>query len=132
MVATQPKNGMQAEASAVPTNPGVTELSKSRQRQPQENNTEKAIKEIKNLVSLKLKVQQSRKQVVGVREAIGRLFSDDELAEAEAQQLLEQIDALGDYIKLRQQYRQAREKARPALALLEESEISEDEILEFN
>jgi hypothetical protein len=43
------------------------------------------------------------------------------------EQLLSQIDSLGSYVKLKQEYRAAREKARPALKMFEEAGLSEDD-----
>ena len=107
------------------------ESAAKRQGKSRETNTEKAIKEIKNLVTLKLKVQQYRKEAAPVKGSLGKLFSNEEITDEEADQLLRQIDVLAEYIRLKQNYVAAREKARPALSLLEESEVSEDEVLEF-
>lgn len=108
-----------------------TDSATKRQGKSRETNTEKAIKEIKNLVTLKLKVQQYRKEAAPVKGSLGKLFSNEEITDEEAEQLLRQIDVLAEYIRLKQNYVAAREKARPALSLLEESEVSEDEVLEF-
>lgn len=102
-----------------------------RQRKSRETDTERAIKEIKNLVSLKLQVQQLRQQAVDIKDSLTKLFSDAEISQEEAQQLLQEIDTLAEYVELKRSYLAAREKAKPALALLEECEMQEDEVLEL-
>ncbi|MBC8122550.1 MAG: hypothetical protein H7Y22_12005 [Gemmatimonadaceae bacterium] len=121
------------EAAEPPTQdtPPSPSTSSQRQRKSRETDTERAIKEIKNLVSLKLQVQQLRKQAVDVKDSLTKLFSDAEITQEEAQQLLQEIDTLAEYVELKRSYLAARQKAKPALVLLEECEMQEDEVLEL-
>lgn len=130
MVAIQERRVPKSEA--IFAVPAAEAAPKRRQRPVHENSTEKAIKEIKQLVTLKLDVQRLREQATAVRQGLGVLFSDEDIAAEQAEQLLAGIETLAEYVRLKRQYREARERARPALALLDESEVGEDEILEFN
>lgn len=129
MPSTEQHGPRATEPSTQETPPPST--SAQRPRKSRETDTERAIKEIKNLVSLKLQVQQLRKQAVDIKDSLTKLFSDAEITQEEAQQLLQEIDTLAEYVELKRSYLAAREKAKPALALLEECEMQEDEVLEL-
>jgi len=96
-------------------------------RQSKKSESERAIDEVKALVALKLSVQRGRRDVANVKPLLEKLFSNEDITEEEAEQLLTEIDSLGSYVKLRQEYRAAREKARPALKMFEEAGLSEDD-----
>lgn len=96
-------------------------------RQSKKTESERAIEEVKSLIALKLSVQKGRKEVANVKPLLEKLFSNEDITEEEAEQLLAQIDSLGGYVKLKQEYRAAREQARPALKMFEEAGLSEDD-----
>ena len=103
------------------------EKKKRTPRQSKKSESERAIDEVKALVVLKLSVQRGRRDVANVKPLLEKLFSNEDITEEEAEQLLTEIDSLGNYVKLRQEYRAAREKARPALKMFEEAGLSEDD-----
>jgi hypothetical protein len=103
------------------------EKKKRTPRQSKKSESERAIDEVKALVALKLSVQRGRRDVANVKPLLEKLFSNEDITEEEAEQLLTEIDSLGSYVKLRQEYRAAREKARPALKMFEEAGLSEDD-----
>ncbi|MGA7933235.1 MAG: hypothetical protein WCA35_06785 [Kovacikia sp.] len=100
---------------------------KKRTPRQKKSESERAIDEVKALVALKLSVQRGRKDVANVKPLLEKLFSNEDISEEEAEQLLTEIDSLGNYVKLRQEYRAAREKARPTLKMFEEAGLSEDD-----
>jgi hypothetical protein len=110
-----------------PAEPVVSEKKKRTPRQSKKSESELAIGEVKALVALKLSVQRGRRDVANVKPLLEKLFSNEDITEEEAEQLLSQIDSLGSYVKLRQEYCAAREKARPALKMFEEAGLSEDD-----
>ena len=107
--------------------PVEPEKKKRTLRQSKKSESERAIDEVKALVALKLSVQRGRRDVANVKPLLEKLFSNEDITEEEAEQLLTEIDSLGSYVKLRQEYRAAREKARPALKMFEEAGLSEDD-----
>jgi alkanesulfonate monooxygenase SsuD/methylene tetrahydromethanopterin reductase-like flavin-dependent oxidoreductase (luciferase family) len=125
--AVLPSNGNGPTPAAPPAPEPV-----SRQARKRESRADQAIREIKKLVSLKLQVQEGRERAGAIRDALTRLFTDEELTREQADILLEGIDELARYIQLRRDYLIAREKARPALTLLAESEISEEDLAQFD
>jgi hypothetical protein len=110
-----------------PAEPIDIEKKKRTPRQSKKSESERAIDEVKALIALKLSVQKGRKDVANVKPLLEKLFSNEDITEEEGEQLLSQIDSLGSYVKLRQEYRIAREKARPALKMFEEAGLSEDD-----
>jgi hypothetical protein len=112
-----------------PAEPIDIEKKKRTPRQSKKSESERAIDEVKALIALKLNVQRGRKDVANVKPLLEKLFSNEDITEEEGEQLLTEIDSLGSYVKLRQEYRIAREKARPALKMFEEAGLSEDDAL---
>jgi aminopeptidase N len=110
-----------------PTEPIDIEKKKRTPRQSKKSESERAIDEVKALIALKLSVQRGRKDVANVKPLLEKLFSNEDITEEEGEQLLSQIDSLGSYVKLKQEYRAARENARPALKMFEEAGLSEDD-----
>jgi hypothetical protein len=110
-----------------PAEPIDIEKKKRTPRRSKKSESERAIDEVKALIALKLSVQKGRKDVANVKPLLEKLFSNEDITEEEGEQLLSQIDSLGSYVKLRQEYRIAREKARPALKMFEEAGLSEDD-----
>lgn len=110
-----------------PAEPIDIEKKKRTPRQSKKSESERAIDEVKALIALKLSVQRGRKDVANVKPLLEKLFSNEDITEEEGEQLLSQIDSLGSYVKLKQEYCAAREKARPALKMFEEAGLSEDD-----
>ena len=130
MVAAKEKK----EVQNIEPSPSETELEsveaekkKRTPRQSKKSESERAIEEVKALIALKLSVQRGRKDIANVKPLLEKLFSNEDISEEEAEQLLTEIDSLGSYVKLKQEYRAAREQARPALKLFEEAGLSEDD-----
>jgi hypothetical protein len=109
----------------------MAESSKTRSRKPKKNSTEQAIDEIKALVGLKLQVQKGRKQATSIKASLSKLFSPEDITEEEAELLLKEIDNLSVYVQLRRDYLVARERAKPALEMLAEAEMTEEEVLDL-
>ncbi|MBC7882369.1 MAG: hypothetical protein H7Y37_13680 [Anaerolineae bacterium] len=109
----------------------AVESAKTRSRKPKKNSTEQAIDEIKALVSLKLQVQKGRKQATSLKDSLSKLFSPEDITEEEADLLLREIDNLSAYVQLRRDYLAARERAKPALEMLVEAEMTEEEVMDL-
>lgn len=125
------KEAIESEIDPVAVDPSV-EASKTRSRKPKKNSTEQAIDEIKALVGLKLQVQKGRRQATSIKESLNKLFSPEDITEEEAELLLREIDNLSVYVQLRRDYLAARERAKPALEMLVEAEMTEEEVLELS
>jgi hypothetical protein len=130
MVAAKEKKEVQniePSPSETELEPVESEKKKRTPRQSKKSESERAIEEVKALIALKLSVQRGRKDIANVKPLLEKLFSNEDISEEEAEQLLTEIDSLGSYVKLRQEYRAARDHARPALKMFEEAGLSEDD-----
>lgn len=128
-------NGQAVEVEAVDdsTQSPTAEVAKTRTRKPRESASDKAIGDIKQLLKLKLQLQQEQEQVVSTKPAIEKLFTSASLTTEEVQNILKGLDLLGEYLSLKQQFQEAKDRAsKAALALFEEAELPPDAAFELD
>lgn len=113
------------------TNADAESSKANKSRKSKKSSTDLAIESIKNLLRLKVEAQKVRTQFLAIKESVQRLFSDDDISEEDATKLLSEIDILGKHVHSRREYLAAREAAKPALALLEEAGLTEEEAAEL-
>ncbi|UFP97172.1 hypothetical protein [Gloeobacter morelensis] len=117
-------NGQTAAAIKEPAQDSATEATpNTRARKPRESQTDRAIREVKELLKLKLQVQKDQEQIGLIRPTIEKLFSCADITEEEAQNILVRLDQLEHCLTRKEQYRVAKEKAKAAFALFDEAEI---------
>jgi hypothetical protein len=81
---------------------------------------DKAIKVLKNLIALRLQVEQMIAQTQPVLAGVERLFSAGTIDRTEAEALSQNLESLSELAELQQKYALAAEKALPAMKLVRE------------
>ncbi len=94
---------------------------------PEEDAVLQAVQVLSNLVTLKLKVQESRAEALKMRELVELLFSDAEVDEEKLDQLKEGFRILKSFAQANLRYRDAREKAQQARTVLDNALQSPEE-----
>ncbi|HIK55429.1 MAG TPA: hypothetical protein IGS37_09740 [Synechococcales cyanobacterium M55_K2018_004] len=86
-----------------------------------------AVQVLSNLATLKLKVQASRVDALKIRAQIDKLFTDEDVSEAEISDLKEGFKVLKAYAQANLRYREARAQAEHARTVLDQALRSETE-----
>jgi hypothetical protein len=94
---------------------------------PEEDAVLQAVQVLSNLVTLKLKVQESRAEALKMRELVELLFSDADVDEEKLDQLKEGFRILKSFAQANLRYRDAREKAQQARIVLDHALQSPEE-----
>ena len=85
-----------------------------------------AVQLLSNLATLKLKVQDTRTEALEVRKLVDILFSDESVSEEEISSLKEGFKVLKNFAQANLRYKDAREKAEQARAVLDKALKSPD------
>ena len=80
-----------------------------------------AVQILSNLASLKLKVMESREEALKIRAAIDILFTDEAVTAEEIGRLKDGFKVLKNFAQANVRYREARNKAEEARAILDEA-----------
>lgn len=85
----------------------------------EEDAVSQAVQVLNNLATLKLKLQASRSDAMRVRAKIDALFTDEEVDEAEINDMKEGFKVLKSFAQVNLRYREARAQAEDARAIID-------------
>lgn len=85
----------------------------------EEDAVSQAVQVLSNLATLKLKLQASRADAMRIRAKIDTLFTDDDVDEAEINDMREGFKVLKSFAQVNLRYREARTQAEEARAIID-------------
>lgn len=87
----------------------------------EEDAVSQAVQILSNLATLKLKMQSSRAEAMRIRAKLDSLFTDEEVSEAEVNELKEGFKMLKTFAQANLRYREARAQAEDARVILDQA-----------